>query len=132
MTDSVKEKRARGRALVKNMLGEEYYNARDASKTEFNADSRELAEEYCFGDIWVRPGLDRKTRSMLCLAVLTALGRQPELKLHVVGALRSGWKPDEIKEALLQMIIYCGLPLGNAALKSAEEVLKEQGVLGKK
>lgn len=87
-----------------------YFDKHEDSTNDFNADARRISEEYCFGEIWERPGLPRKTRSMLCLAMLTALNRGTELRAHVNGALNNGCTVQEIKEVLLQSSIYCGLP----------------------
>jgi 4-carboxymuconolactone decarboxylase len=86
-----------------------------------------MSEAYCFGEVWSRPGLERKTRSMLCIAMLVALGKPAELKLHVGGAIRNGCTTDEIKEVILQTMIYCGLPACVEAMKVAEETLRELG-----
>jgi 4-carboxymuconolactone decarboxylase len=120
--------RDRGRAIMAEVIGQEYFDKREASTNAFNADARRLSEEYCFGTIWDRPGLPRKTRSMLCLAMLTALNRGTELRMHVNGALNNGCTPDEIKEVLLQSIIYCGLPAGLESIRIAEEVFVGRGV----
>ena len=84
------------------------------------------------GHAWTRPGLDRKTRSLMNLAMLTALNRSPEVKLHVRGAINNGVTVDEIKEALLHATVYCGIPAGLDAFKAANEVLKEMGQLPEK
>jgi 4-carboxymuconolactone decarboxylase len=89
---------------------------------------QELVTEYCWDAIWNRPGLDRKTRSMLNLAMLTALNRPHELRLHVRGAINNGLTKDEIKEVLLQTAIYCGVPAAIDSFKNAKEVLKEMGI----
>jgi 4-carboxymuconolactone decarboxylase len=120
--------RDRGRAIMAEVIGQEYFDKREASTNAFNADARRLSEEYCFGTIWDRPGLPRKTRSMLCLAMLTALNRGTELRAHVNGALNNGCTPDEIKEVLLQSIIYCGLPAGLESIRIAEEIFLARGV----
>jgi len=91
-----------------------------------------VTTEWCWGYVWDRPGLDRKTRSIINLAMLTALNRAPELRLHVKGALNNGLTPDEIKEVLLQATIYCGIPAGLEAFKTANEVLQETGAVKKK
>jgi 4-carboxymuconolactone decarboxylase len=89
---------------------------------------QELVTEYCWDSIWNRPGLDHKTRSMLNLAMLTALNRPHELRLHVRGAINNGLTKDEIKEVLLQTAIYCGVPAAIDSFKNAKEVLKEMGI----
>ena len=95
---------------------------------DFNLPMQELVTEYCWDAIWNRPGLDRKTRSMLNLAMLTALNRPHELRLHVRGAINNGLTKDEIKEVLLQTAIYCGVPAAIDSFKNAKEVLKEMGI----
>ncbi len=122
------ELRDRGRAIMAEVIGQEYFDKREASTNGFNADARRLSEEYCFGTIWDREGLPRKTRSMLCLAMLTALNRGTELRAHVNGALNNGCTTDEIKEVLLQSIIYCGLPAGLESIRIAEEVFTARGL----
>jgi 4-carboxymuconolactone decarboxylase len=87
---------------------------------------QELVTEYCWGAVWSRPGLDRRTRSLLNIVMLTALGRSHELALHVRGALTNGVTPEEIQEALLQAAIYCGVPAAMEAQRTAEAVLSEQ------
>ena len=93
---------------------------------------QEITTEWCWGYAWTRPGLDRKTRSMLNLAMLTALKAPNEIKLHVKGALTNGVTVDEIKEILLHATVYSGIPAGLEAFKAAHEVLKAEGVLEKK
>jgi 4-carboxymuconolactone decarboxylase len=120
--------RDRGRTILAEVIGQDYFDKREVSTNSFNADARRLSEEYCFGTIWDRPGLPRKTRSMLCLAMLTALNRGTELRAHVTGALNNGCTPDEIKEVLLQSIIYCGLPAGLESIRIAEEIFSARGM----
>lgn len=107
------------------VLGSEYVDASIKNATDFNIDLQELTTQYCWGDIWNRPGLDRRTRSFLNLAMLTALNRPHELKLHVRGALNNGLTQDEIKEVFLQTAIYCGLPAAIDSFRVASEVLSE-------
>lgn len=114
---------------LKQILGDEYFAKRQQSTNSFNRDLRSLSEEYAFGNVWARPGLPRKTRSMLVLAMLTALGRNDEIRLHTVGALNNGCSVDEIKEVLLQTAIYCGVPAAVEAFKHAEQTLHEVGAL---
>lgn len=121
--------RETGRTILREVVGETYFDKREASTNAFNADARRLSEEYCFGDIWARPGLERKTRSLLCIATMVALNRQHELRIHVGTALNNGATPEEIKEVLLQSIIYCGLPAGLEGFRVAEEVLRERNLI---
>lgn len=121
-------RREAGRRLLMKIIGGDYFNRRDATTNNFNSDLRRLSEEYCFGEIWSRPGLPASTRSLLCIGMLAALGKAGELRLHVGGALNNGCSVDEIKEVLLQATIYCGLPTGVEATRIAEEALKERGI----
>lgn len=120
---------SQGLQNIQEILGEAYFERRQKSTNAFNGDMRTLTENYCFGEIWSRPGLPRKTRSMLVLAMLTALGKTAEIKMHAIGALNNGCTIDEIKEVLLQAAVYCGIPAGVEAFKHAEEALKEAGAL---
>ncbi|PNG48785.1 MULTISPECIES: carboxymuconolactone decarboxylase family protein [unclassified Variovorax] len=120
-----------GLSILQKVLGAEYFAKRQASQNAFNVEMRGLVEEYCFGTIWGRPGLDARTRSMLVLAMLTALGKGAELKMHVLGAINNGCTVDEIKEVLLQATIYCGVPSGVEAFRAAEEVLNQLNLIPK-
>jgi len=117
-----------GHKTRRDVLGAEYVDAAIASADDFNRPMQELVTQYCWGDIWNRPGLDRRTRSLLNLAMLTALNRPHELKLHVKGALRNGVTKDEIREVLLQTAIYCGVPAASDSFRCAREVFKDMGV----
>ena len=110
------------------VLGADYVDAAIASADDFNRPLQELVTQYCWGDVWNRPGLDRKTRSMLNLAMLTALNRPHELKLHLKGALTNGVTKEEIREVLLQTAIYCGVPAAVDSFRNAREVFKELGI----
>ena len=123
------DKRETGRQVMNEVLGVDYMSRRDQSTNGFNAPLRQFSEEACFGTIWSRPGLPRQTRSLLCLAMLTALGRAPELRIHVNAALNNGCTPEEIQEALYQTAAYCGLPAAIESFRVAEDVLRERGVL---
>jgi 4-carboxymuconolactone decarboxylase len=117
----------KGLELRREVLGKDYVDNSLANANEFTQAFQEITTEWCWGYAWSRPGLDRKTRSMINLAMLTALNRAPELKLHVRGALTNGVTVEEIKEILVQATIYCGVPAGLDAFKAANEVLKEAG-----
>ena len=108
------------------MLGDEHVDRAIANTTEFTADFQDLITRYAWGDIWSRPGLDRRTRSCITLTALTALNHHEELAMHVRAALRNGLTPDEIGEVLLQAAIYCGVPAANRAFAIAQAVLAEQ------
>ena len=116
---------AKGLEMRRSVLGAAYVDGSLARADDFMVDFQNLVTEYCWGDVWTRPGLDRKHRSMLNIAMLTALNRGNELKLHLRGALTNGVTRDEIKEILLQTCIYCGIPAGLDAFKHAVEVFKE-------
>ena len=112
----------------REVLGSDYVDAALKNADDFNLPMQELVTQYCWGDVWNRPGLDRRTRSFLNLAMLTALNRPHELKLHVRGALNNGLTKDEIREVFLQSAIYCGVPAAIDSFRSAKEVFKEMGI----
>jgi 4-carboxymuconolactone decarboxylase len=118
----------RGLKTRREVLGPEYVDAAIAGADDFNRPLQELVTEYCWGDVWNRPGLDRRTRSLLNLAMLTALNRPHELRLHIKGAIRNGVTKDEIREVLLQTAIYCGVPAAVDSFRNAREVFKEMAV----
>ena len=111
----------------REVLGAAYVDKSISSANDFMMTFQHVTTEWCWGYAWSRPGLDRKTRSLMNLAMLTALNRSPEIKLHVRGAINNGCTVDEIKEALLHATIYCGIPAGLDAFKAANEVLTEMG-----
>ena len=111
----------------REVLGAEYVDAAIANADDFNRPLQELVTEYCWGDVWNRPGLDRRTRSMLNRARLTALNRPHELKLHIKGALNNGVTKEEIREVLMQTAIYCGVPAAVDSFRNAREVFKDLG-----
>jgi 4-carboxymuconolactone decarboxylase len=111
----------------REVLGPEYVDASIDSDNDFMMAFQHITTEWCWGYGWAREGLTRKTRSLLNLAMLTALNRGPEIKLHVRGAINNGVTVEEIKETLLHATIYCGIPAGLDAFKVANEVLKEMG-----
>ena len=114
-----------GLAMRKAVLGAEFVDKAIASADEFNRPLQELVTEYCWGAIWTREGLSRRVRSMLNLAMLTALNRPHELKMHVQGALRNGVTREEIREVLLQATIYAGVPAGVDAFRVAREAMAD-------
>ena len=114
-----------GLAVRREVLGAEYVDQAIAAADDFTRPLQELVTEYCWGAIWTRPGLPRRTRSLVNLAMLTALNRPHELKLHVRGALRNGCTRDEIMEVLLQTAIYCGVPAAIDSFRIAKEVFQE-------
>ena len=117
-----------GLAMRRQVLGKEYVDESIKNATDFNIDMQELVTQYCWGDVWNRPGLERKTRSYLNLAMIAALNRPHELKLHVRGAINNGLTKDEIKEVFLQVAIYCGVPAAIDSFRIASEVFKEMNI----
>jgi 3-oxoadipate enol-lactonase/4-carboxymuconolactone decarboxylase len=113
-------------AIRREVLGDEHVDAATARATDFTREFQELITRYAWGEIWARPGLDRRTRSCMTLVALVALGRHEELAMHVRAALRNGLTPDEIKEVLLHTAIYCGVPAANSAFATAAPILAEE------
>jgi 4-carboxymuconolactone decarboxylase len=111
----------------REVLGDEYVDAALRSADAFSLPLQQYVTQYCWGDVWNRPGLDRRTRSLLNLAMLTALNRPHELKLHVRGALRNGVTKEEISEVFMQAAVYCGAPAAIDGMRNAREVLNESG-----
>ncbi len=118
---------ARGLETRKEVLGTEHVERSLAAASDFTKPVQELVTEYCWGAVWTRPGLDRRTRSLLNLGMLTALGRNHELGVHVRGAITNGCTVAEIQETLLQTAIYCGVPAALESFRTAEKVLDELG-----
>jgi 4-carboxymuconolactone decarboxylase len=114
-----------GMKTRREVLGDAHVDRAQAAKTPFSEEFQELITRYAWGEIWTRPGLDRKTRSCITLTALVAHGHFEELALHVRAALRNGLTPDELKEVLLQCAIYCGVPAANHAFAVAQRVLAE-------
>ena len=114
-----------GMKVRREVLADEHVDAAIERTTEFTADFQDLITRYAWGEIWSRPGLDRRTRSAVTLTALVALNHHEELAMHVRAALRNGLTPDEIKEVLLQTAIYCGVPAANRAFAIAQQVLDE-------
>ena len=115
-----------GMRTRREVLGDEHVDRAIAETTELTADFQDLITRYAWGEIWTRPGLDRRTRSAITLTALTALGHQHELALHIRAARRNGLTVEEIKEVLLQAAVYCGVPAANRAFAVAQEVLGEE------
>lgn len=116
-----------GMRIRREVLGDEYVDNAERSKDDFTADFQDLLTRYAWGEVWARPGLDRRTRSCITIAMLVALGRDRELALHLRAALRNGVSAGEIKEVLLHAAVYCGVPAANSAFAIAREVLDEAG-----
>jgi 4-carboxymuconolactone decarboxylase len=120
-----------GLAVRRAVLGPDYVDGSIAKANDFTMAFQHITTEWCWGYAWTRDGLSRKTRSMLNLAMLTALNRSAEIKLHVKGALANGVTVEEIKEVLLHATVYCGIPAGLDAFKAANQVLEEEGAYTK-
>ena len=115
----------KGMAIRREVLGDDYVDQAQARKSPFTEDFQDLITRYAWGEIWARPGLDRKTRSCITLAMLISENRGDEFKLHVQAALNNGLTADEIKEVILQSAIYAGVPAANTAFKLAKEVIEQ-------
>jgi 4-carboxymuconolactone decarboxylase len=122
-----KELFEKGLEIRKSVLGKEFVEKSLAAADDFNRPMQELSTEYCWGWCWGREGLDKKTRSMINLAMISALNRPHELRMHVKGAIANGVTKDEIREILLQVAIYCGIPAGMDSFRNAKEALAEIG-----
>ena len=118
----------KGLSIRREVLGAEYVDKAIGSADDFNRPLQELVTQYCWGEIWGRPGLDRRTRSIINLAMISALNRPHEVKAHVKGALNNGLSKDDIKEVFLQVAIYCGVPAAVDSFRTAQEVFKELGI----
>jgi 4-carboxymuconolactone decarboxylase/3-oxoadipate enol-lactonase/4-carboxymuconolactone decarboxylase len=116
----------RGMKVRREVLGDAHVDEAVARTTGFTADFQDLITRYAWGEIWTRPGLDRRTRSAITLTALIAVGRMDELPMHVRAARRNGLSADEIKEVLLQTAVYCGVPAANTAFAVAAPVLEEE------
>ncbi len=127
MTDKTQtsEKFQSGLKTRKAVLGDEYVDRSIADADNFTWPMQQLATEYCWDEIWNRPGLDRRSRSLLNLGMIAALNRPHELRIHVRGAINNGLTPQELQEVFLQVAIYCGVPAALDSFRTAREVLKE-------
>ena len=123
-----KETFEKGLQIRREVLGAEHVDKVIANATPFNRPMQELLTSYCWGDVWGRPGLGRHTRCIINLAMITALNRPYELKVHINGALNNGVSKDEICEVFLQAAVYCGMPAALDAFKAATEVFAERGI----
>ena len=115
----------KGLKIRREVLGAEHVDASLTQADDFSRPLQELVTEYCWGNVWSRPGLDRKTRSLINVAMLTALNRPHEVKLHLRGALNNGCSKNDIMEVLLQTAIYCGVPAAMDSLRVAKEFFQE-------
>ena len=118
----------KGLKTRREVLGADYVDSSIRNADDFSMPMQELTTQYCWGEIWNRPGLDRRTRSFLNLAMITALNRPHELKLHVRAAINNGLTKDEVKEVFLQAAVYCGVPAGIDSFRIAKEVFKEMQI----
>ncbi len=114
-----------GMAVRRQVLGDEHVDRANAAKTPFTEDFQEFITRYAWGGVWTRPGLDRRTRSCITVAMLVALGRHEELPMHVRAALRNGVTREELAEVLLQTAVYAGVPAANSAFAIANRTLQE-------
>ncbi len=121
------ERHDKGLAVRRAVLGDAHVDRALTRKNAFNAEFQELITRYAWGEIWTRTGLPRHTRSLLTIAVLVALNRNDEFRLHVRAAFNNGVTRDQIKEVLLHCAIYCGVPAANSAFHMAEEVFAQMG-----
>ena len=127
MTDDGQDIHARGMEVRREVLGDAHVDRAVERTTPFTEDFQDLITRYAWGEIWSRPGLDRRTRSAITLTALVATGREHELEMHVRAALRNGLTPEEISEVLLQCAVYCGVPAANGAFAIAQRVIDEDG-----
>ena len=118
-----RDRRKEGLKVRRAILGEAHVERAQAAENEFNSDFQDLITRYAWGEIWTRPGLPRKTRSLITIAMMVALNRGDELKMHIRAALQKGVTREELREVLLQTAIYCGVPAANTAFHLAEQVL---------
>lgn len=122
------EKFKKGLQTRREVLGDAYVDAAVNKATDYNWPMQEFVTEYCWDEIWNRPGLSRKDRSMLNLGMISALGRSQELKMHVRGAINNGWTKEELREVFLQVAVYCGVPAAIDSFRTAQEVFNEMGI----
>lgn len=118
----------KGLKIRREVVGDAYVDASLKNADEFSQPMQELVTQYCWGDVWSRPGLDRRGRSLLNLGMIAALNRPEELATHIRGAINNGLSKEEIREALLQVAVYCGMPAGLGSFKVARQVFKDMGI----
>ncbi|MCB0212456.1 MAG: 4-carboxymuconolactone decarboxylase [Anaerolineae bacterium] len=119
------EKLEQGMAVRRAVLGDAHVDRAEANKTDFDADFQQFITETAWGSVWTRPGLERKTRHLLTIGMLAALGKETELALHLRATRNTGVTPDEVKEVFMQVAVYAGVPAANSAFKVAKEVFAE-------
>jgi len=120
-----RKRHAKGLKVRRAVLGNAHVDRAQANENSFNASFQDLITRYAWGEIWTRPGLARKTRSLIVIAMMVALNRPDELRMHLRAAVNNGVTAKEIQEVLLQTAIYCGVPAANSAFHIAEEVMEE-------
>ncbi len=120
------ERLSEGMKLRRSVLGDVHVDRSVAGRNEFNGEFLDLITRYAWGEVWSRPGLERRTRSLLCIAMMVALGREEELVLHLRAAANNGVTRDEVKEVLLQTAIYCGVPAANSAFHVAARIFADE------
>ena len=120
------ERYERGQAIRREVLGDEYVDSAARTTNDFNRPFQELISEYVWGTLWARPGIDRRTRAMINLAMLTALGRTEEVKIYLKAGPNIGLTRDDVREVLMQTAIYCGIPAALDSFRAAQEVFNEQ------
>jgi 4-carboxymuconolactone decarboxylase len=125
-----RERYEKGLSVRRAVLGDAHMDRSLQNRNEFNEEFQNLITRYAWGEIWTRPGLPRKTRSLLTIAMIVALNRPDELRLHVRAAFNNGVTREEIKEVLLHAAIYCGVPAANSAFHAAQEVFSEMKATG--
>ena len=123
-----KEQFEKGLAIRRSVVGEAYVEASLRAADDFSMPMQELVTEFCWGEVWSRPGLDRRSRSILNLGMIAALNRPEELATHVRGAINNGVTKEEIKECFLQVAVYVGMPAGLGCFKIARQVFKDMGI----
>jgi len=121
-----RRRHTKGMKVRRAVLGNAHVDRANADKNSFNSPFQELITRYAWGEIWTRPGLPRKTRSLITIAMMVALNRPEELRMHLQAAANNGVTAKEIQEVLLQTAIYCGVPAANSAFHIADEVLREK------
>jgi 4-carboxymuconolactone decarboxylase len=121
-----RERLETGMKTRREVLGDAHVDAAIAKRNAFTEEFQDLITRYAWGEIWTRPALPRQTRSLITVAMLVALNREEELRLHLRAALRNGATQDEIRETLLQSAIYCGVPAANSAFRVAQEIFSEK------
>lgn len=119
------QKFEQGMKIRREVLGDAHVDRAEANKTEFDADFQRFITETAWGAVWSRPGLDRHTRHLLTIGLLAALGREHELTMHLRATQNTGVTPDEVKEVLLQVAVYAGVPAANSAIAIAKQVFSE-------